>query len=72
MSSQRIINVTLREEEVEAFCFALSDVLCWCAGFKAAREGTGMDDGPISQNKLRDLNIKLKNALRDAGERTTQ
>ena len=47
--------------EAEEVSLALSDVLCWVAGFKAAREGTDLDaSGPEGIKVLRDLNVRLK------------
>jgi hypothetical protein len=58
-----VVTLTLTRREAEAFSYALSDVLCWASGFRSARENTGMDEGPLGTNELRDLNIKLKGAL---------
>ncbi|MFE3839197.1 hypothetical protein [Pseudogemmobacter sonorensis] len=62
------ITITLTAAEADELSFATSDILCWCSGFNSAREGTGMDGGPMGLNPLRNFNIKLKGAL-DAAER---
>lgn len=64
------ISLNLTKDEAEAMSFAMSDILCWCAGFASAREGMDLaDKGPMGTERLRDLNIKLKRALEEA-ERT--
>lgn len=59
--------VTLRlpKFEAERLSSALSDVLCWAAGFSAANYDRGVD-GPMGIEQLRTLNIKLKAALEPA------
>ena len=65
--SGNLVPLRLTQDEAEAFSFALSDVLCWCAGFASAREGMDFTDkGPLGTERLRDLNIKLKSALDEA------
>lgn len=46
----------LRPEKVESYTYALSDLLCWMDGFKAA----GGVYSPGSLDALRDLNCNLK------------
>lgn len=61
------VTLNLHKDEADALSFALSDVLCWCAGFASAREGMDCTDkGPMGTERLRDLNIKLKSALDEA------
>lgn len=51
-------------EGAEDLSYALSDVLCWCDGFYAARQGTDLTEtGPNGLQRLRDFNIKLKKEL---------
>ena len=54
------IPVISSQEEMENFIDAVSDALCWLDGFKAG----GGEYSPSSVHTLRDLNIRLKDALK--------
>lgn len=43
-------------EKARTYSEALSDFLCWAAGFTAA----GGDIGPVNLRDLRELNIEIK------------
>jgi hypothetical protein len=49
-------NYFLRPERMDEFCYALSDLLCWMDGFKAA----GGTFTPGSLEVIRDLSCNLK------------
>ena len=54
------IQVKLTVKEAHELSMALSDILCWIRGFRAGREGSGSDNGPISSEyALRKFNLKL-------------
>ena len=61
------LTVTLRlsTRDAERFTHALSDILCWCRGFRAGI-GENLSIEPIGDNTLRDLNIKLKDAITES------
>lgn len=60
----RVVTVQMTERDAERFSYALSDILCWARGFQAARRGTDLDqDMPIGVDEVRNLNIRLKEAL---------
>lgn len=63
--SDRVVSFCLLKDDVKAFSDAISDVLCWAAGFSAANTDRGVY-GPMGIEQLRTLNIKLKAALRPA------
>ena len=56
------VTIRLSVRDAEKFSHALSDILCWCRGFRAGL-GENLSNEPIGDNTLRDLNIKLKDAL---------
>ncbi len=51
-----IANYYLREEQMDHFCNAMSDILCWMDGFRAA----GGTYAPGSIESLRQLSDALK------------
>lgn len=56
MPELRYINVPIREDKKDQIEWALSDILCWMDGFKAA----GGIYHPDSIEILRDLNTTIK------------
>ena len=60
---ETMVSLHMPLEAAESFSLALSDVLCWCAGFEAALTDLDSRTGPMGTERLRDLNIDLKNAM---------
>jgi len=58
------ITITLRRSEAEAWSYGLSDLLCWCRGFSAALLPDDFQRHPMGVDEARELNIKLKAALK--------
>ncbi|MCL8382098.1 hypothetical protein [Xanthobacter aminoxidans] len=58
----KFVSLRIPKAEAEQLSSALSDVLCWAAGFAAANYDRGVS-GPMGIEQLRDLNRKLKAAL---------
>lgn len=60
-----VIVLQLTPEKADEYSGAISDVLCWLRGFQAAHHGRdGAPPMPPEWEVLRDLNIRIKNALR--------
>lgn len=67
MNARVIISMSM--DEAEAISAGLSDLLCWSAGFSAAREGTQFSGTePYGLPRARDMNIRLKSAIGAAEE----
>lgn len=59
------ITLTLRKEQAEAISYGLSDLLCWCRGYAAAK-GDDTQHLPMGVDDAREINIKIKAALDNA------
>ncbi|MFG6660055.1 hypothetical protein [Sulfitobacter sp. 915] len=70
--AEPMVTVSLRKKEAEAISYGIADVLCWVNGFNAARDGTDLETGPLGTKELRDMNIKLKDALDKADAQTKE
>jgi hypothetical protein len=57
--------LTLSLNEAETLSNGLSDILCWCRGFIAGR-GQVTDNDPMGIESVREMNIRLKAAIRRA------
>lgn len=55
------VSLVIHQDDAEALSFALSDLLCWAAGYCAGCQDT--DKHPYGVEAARDLNIALKRAL---------
>jgi hypothetical protein len=69
MMQRKLLNVTVRMsmEEAETLSAAMSDLLCWCAGFNAALSPSeDHHRRPYGVNAARELNIKIKSAMDQA------
>lgn len=62
MTNDNTITITLRREEAEELRLGLCDLLCWCAGFKAAL-GDDTERMPMGISETRELSLKLRDAL---------
>lgn len=56
------VTLTLTRVEAEALSMGASDLLCWVRGYIAGA-GDDAPNGPIGQEEVRLINIKLKTAL---------
>lgn len=56
--------IPMRQEEIEKYTWALSDVLCWIIGFRAALPEDTSKELPPAWEDLRKLNITLKEHLK--------
>ena len=54
----QFITLTMPIEEAEEISDGLSDILCWCQGFRAAG-----GKPPMGEEDARSLNIAIKRAL---------
>lgn len=55
------IAVAFERIDLNSLSLSISDLLCWHAGFAAARDGSN----PLGVHELREFNIKIKVALED-------
>lgn len=55
----KTVTINFAEPDIERFDCALSDFLCWVAGFKAA----GGSYSPATEGSIRDLRIVLRRTL---------
>ena len=60
------ITLDVTPDEAERLSLGLSDLLCWCAGFKASLSSDERDRAPLGIEDAREINIVLKRALRRA------
>lgn len=60
-----IVTLRMSKSQAEYVTAGISDILCWCNGFMAAK---GDDNSylPMGTNQIRELNIALKKALEGA------
>ncbi len=67
MEIEEVPTVVLRltRKDAEHFSHGLSDILCWCRGFRAALGETNPND-PLGVEEVRELRIKLKRALEES------
>jgi hypothetical protein len=56
------ITITIPRAEAEALSWAMSDLLCWCAGFAAARPDDSTHD-PMGVEGTRKMRVRLNGAL---------
>lgn len=61
----RAVTITMTRVDAEELSFALSDLLCWHQGYAAAK-GDDTAHAPMGVEAARDLNIKLKRAIKEA------
>lgn len=64
------VTLTLGRDEAEGISYGLSDLLCWCRGFAAAK-GDDTEHVPMGMDQAREINIKIKRAL-DRHDREAQ
>jgi len=67
--TEKTVTITLTENQADALSGEISDWACWSAGFRfGLKAADGFDSGDFkpSIENLRELNIKLKSAQRDA------
>lgn len=61
--SDPVVELELRRPEAEEIQGALSDVLCWIRGWRAAASEDALANDPLGVETLRDFNRKLKVAI---------
>jgi hypothetical protein len=62
------VSLTIHQDDAEALSSALSDLLCWCAGYRAGQPDS--EHHPMGTGAARTLNIALKRALDKKEPRT--
>lgn len=60
-----IVTLRMSKSQAEYVTSGISDILCWCNGFMAAK-GDDTSYLPMGTNQIRELNIALKKALEGA------
>ncbi|MEN0115390.1 MAG: hypothetical protein AAGD15_01600 [Agrobacterium cavarae] len=60
-----IVTLRMSKSQAEYVSSGISDILCWCNGFMAAR-GEDFRYDPMGTNQIREFNIALKKALERA------
>ena len=68
MSDARI-TLTITTDDADRFTASIADTICWLLGFHAAKPKA---DLPPDWEGLRELNIKLKDALRRTEQERTK
>lgn len=58
----RKITIEIGEDEIEEICLGLSDLLCWCRGFKAAAPEDA-DRHPLGVWAARNIKDRLREEL---------
>lgn len=61
------VTIHLSFSEADALSFDLSDLLCWHRGYAAAMGGN-TENAPMGVEAACKLNLKLKEAMRRAGD----
>lgn len=60
---ETVVAIWLSKSQAEAVQGALSDVLLWVRGWRAAAGKKALDNDPIGTDTLRELNLVLKRAI---------
>lgn len=56
----RTVTITLSLERAEELSCGMSDLLCWCRGYRAASDGSY---APFGDDETRQMNAILKDAI---------
>lgn len=60
-----VVTLRMSLSQAEAVTGGMSDLLCWASGFMAAK-GEDFRFDPMGTHQIRELNIALKRAMREA------
>lgn len=55
------VSLTIHQDDAESLSLALSDLLCWCAGYRAGQPDS--EHHPMGIQAARTINMALKRAL---------
>lgn len=62
---EKTVTITLSFKQAEELSSGMSDLLCWCRGYKAGYDGSY---APFGDDETREMNALLKDAIRAAAE----
>ena len=64
--TKKPIMLTMILEDAKEISLGMSDLLCWCRGFRAANGN--YDNGPTGDDEVRQMRVKLLEAIRQTEE----
>lgn len=65
MSENQTVTITIRRSDAERIQGGLADAACWMNGYMSALQNGDCNHWPMGLEAIRDINLKLKDALGD-------